>query len=356
MVFVHESGHLIAAAWAGATPKRMVLGSGHEIYRTELRGIKIILNSIPLGGYAAAVFGEVPHLRWRNAFYIFGGPLSNLITMAILYFLFGFDSSFFEGSNGFSPASAMILANSVGVLNLIPFTGKTHGIPVSSDGMLLIKLLFASREAVKSDLDKLKYHHDYFEGIDYYESKNYEEARKVYESLLRVIPDDFASQSTLALVELKCLQFDRALQHFKNLEVKVNTKEFEGYRGLIYNNIAFTHLLRNELEEATQYADVAMKISKDQSYVRGTYAAIQIEIGNVDTGISWMMNEVDMSHPNDHTILASAYLALGYHLKGDYKSRDKHLKFVRDHQDMLDNDIRFLFKRNLERMELEKRV
>ena len=64
-----------------------------------------------------------------------------------------------------------------------------------------------------------------------------------------------------------------------------------------------------------------------------------------------MMNEADMDHPSDHTLAASAYLALAYHLKGDNKARDKHLKFVRDNQDQLDNDTRFLFERSLQKIE-----
>jgi len=349
MVIIHEAGHLLTARWAGATPKRMVLGTGYEIYRTEFKGVKIIFNSIPLGGEAAALFGDVPHLRWRNAFYIVGGPLFNFITILILYLIFGFDFSFFTGSHGFSPASAMILASSIGVLNLIPARAKRRGQKVSTDGLRLLKVLFASRKTLHSELTLLKHHEDYFQAFDYYESKQYDDARKIYQSILHDIPDEFSAQSMLALIELKCLRFDEALQLFKNLEVRVNTKEHQGYKGIIYNNIAFTYLLRNEPAEALQYANVAVNLLKNEPNIIGTYAATLIENGD-DNGIAWMMNEIDTDHPNDHTIMASVYVALGYHLKGDYKSRDKYLKFVYDNQDRLDNDTRFLVERNLERM------
>src|SRR5258708_19579708 len=77
---IHESGHLIAAYWVGGKPKRMSLGTGHEIYRAEWKGLKIILNSVPIGGTANAIFGDLPGVRWRLAFFVLGGVLFNAAT------------------------------------------------------------------------------------------------------------------------------------------------------------------------------------------------------------------------------------------------------------------------------------
>ena len=53
-VIIHESGHLIAAKLVGGTPRRVVLGKGHELYRTKIFRIRIIVNSSFLGGHAYA--------------------------------------------------------------------------------------------------------------------------------------------------------------------------------------------------------------------------------------------------------------------------------------------------------------
>src|SRR5260221_5682078 len=70
---IHEAGHLTVAHWVGATPKRMTLGWGHEVHRTYWRNIKIVLKSNPMGGFAMAIFKDMPWLKLKFIAFILGG-------------------------------------------------------------------------------------------------------------------------------------------------------------------------------------------------------------------------------------------------------------------------------------------
>jgi hypothetical protein len=49
-VIIHEIGHLVAAKMVGGNPRRIVLGKGHEVYRKNILGISVIINSKFRGG------------------------------------------------------------------------------------------------------------------------------------------------------------------------------------------------------------------------------------------------------------------------------------------------------------------
>lgn len=105
-VIIHETGHLIAAKAVGGTPRRVVLGKGHELYRTKILNIRAVINSHFLGGHAYASFEQPGFLKLRYGAFILGGVLLNVICGLVM-------SAFFE----------MVFTNSRGkVVIAIPFT------------------------------------------------------------------------------------------------------------------------------------------------------------------------------------------------------------------------------------------
>ncbi|HTE31273.1 MAG TPA: site-2 protease family protein, partial [Chryseolinea sp.] len=170
---IHECGHLVAGYWAGAIPKRMILGTGHEVYRTEWNGVKIVLKSIPIGGRAIALFNELPFIRLRFAFFILGGVLFNILAALIFYFLFGYDSSFLLAAHGIDLASCFIFANLLGVTNLIPFYTSYYGTSMPTDGLSLLQIVFGS---YKKNFQNLKHSEDYFQSFECFEKRDYDKA------------------------------------------------------------------------------------------------------------------------------------------------------------------------------------
>jgi len=341
---IHESGHLMAAYWVGGKPKRMSLGTGHEIYRAEWKGLKIILNSVPIGGTANATFGDLPGIRWRLAFFLLGGVLFNVGAALIFYMLFGYDLSF---SSGIHLSSTFIIVSALGVFNLIPYYTSHYGLPLPTDGLALLQTLFSR----KRKFQNISYSEDYFEAFECYERREYEKTLSMYQTLNEKIEEDAIALSMMSVILLKQNKPDEAMPLLKKLEEKVQTKEFKGIKGVIYNNIAWGYLLKNDIPTAYHYSSQAIKALSKNKTVGGTYGCILIERGDIDIGMQWLLLNVDMKHPNDGTLVASMYLMLAYHLKNDLAKRDKHQKFVRENESKLDRDSLLLWERCLKKIE-----
>ena len=347
---IHECGHLVAGYWAGAIPKRMILGTGHEVYRTEWRGVKIVLKSIPIGGMAIALFNELPFIRLRFAFFIVGGVLFNLLAALICYLLFGFDSSFLSAAHSTDFASCFIFANLLGITNLIPFYTSYYGTSTPTDGLLLLQTLFGS---YKKNFQNLKYSEDYFQAFEYFENREYDKASNLYQALHEKIPEELTALSMMATILIKQCQPDEALPLLTTLEGRIESKELKKHKGIIYNNIAWTYLLKNNIETAYDYASRAIKAMPKNKVVGGTYGSVLIEGGKIDIGMQWVATNVDTKHLNDTTLAASIYMMLGFHLKKDFAARDKHLHYVQKHENMLEKDSSLIWKRNLEKISKE---
>ncbi|SHH77783.1 Peptidase M50B-like [Chryseolinea serpens] len=103
----HEIGHILAAKLVGGTPRRMILGRGHELYRAQIYGVRVVVNSSFRGARVTATFNHPSFLRLRYAFYMMGGVLCNGLIAFVFFSLFGFN---FFGANDqvtFAPASAL---------------------------------------------------------------------------------------------------------------------------------------------------------------------------------------------------------------------------------------------------------
>lgn len=343
---IHETGHLLAAYWVGGTPRRMILGTGHEIFRTEWNGIKIILKSVPLGGMALATFTELSYVRLRFAFYLIGGVLLSVATALIFYSGFGYDFTFYSGIH---LISTFIFVNALSLINLIPFYSSYYGHNMPTDGLGLLMILLVQESA---DFQSLKYSEEYIEAFECFENKDYDKAFALYEGLHNKIPEELSGLSMMATIRIKQAHPDDAFIHLPSLEEKIKEKRFKRIRGLIYNNIAWAYLLKNDVPLAYSYISLAFKEMRTNKVVIGTYGTILIEKGDVDIGMQWVLHTVDFKHANDSTLVASMCMMLGHHLKKNYKARDKHYKYVKANEGKLEKDSLLLWKRCLERAEL----
>jgi hypothetical protein len=341
---IHECGHLVAASWVGGKPKRMILGMGHEVYRFEWRGIKIVMNSVPIGGMALALFDEQPHMRGRWAVFVMGGVLFNAIAAGIFYLLFGFSLDYADTIN---IASVFIFANLTGILNLLPYYTSAYGFRLATDGLLLIKTLFGPYKKI---FKNLKYNEECFRAFEYFELRDYERSYALYHYAHGNFPDEFMAPSMMATILLKQCKPGEALVLMQPWEAHIDSAELKKYKGVILNNIAWAHLLEGRTDIAYDYSSQAIKALPKHRTIGGTYGAILVERGSLDTGIQWLMINEDLRHPNDSTLTTSMYLMLGFYLKGDLKRSKKHRDFVEQNLSILEKDTRFLWERCLQKI------
>lgn len=134
-VIIHESGHLIAAKIVGGTPRRVVFGKGHELYRTKIfSGSCRSPNSNFLGGHAYATFEQPGFLTLRYGMFILGGVLLNVICLLIMSAFFEMDFTDSRGEVVIAIPFTIFLANALMVFNFIPYYTTIMGMKVPTDG------------------------------------------------------------------------------------------------------------------------------------------------------------------------------------------------------------------------------
>lgn len=341
-VILHEAGHLVAAQVMGGRPRRMVIGRGHEVWRRTMYGIKVIVNQDMKGGLATATFPQLDRPRLQFSVYVLGGIAANLGLALFAYILFGLDTSFLLGEDGIDVPSAFIAANVLlALVNLFPFHVHYQGIPIPSDGLNFYRTLTGPAE----DFQLAIYHEDLFTALEYMEEQAYESARTIYERLLEVEAYHELAQVNLSIIELKEGAYEAVLTRLLPLLVEKERVAAGALDAIIFNNLAWTHLVLDNLDEAHRYAEQAVELNGQQEYILGTWGSVLISTGEIEKGVEILEQQADFDHVNSQTLAASVYLALGYHKWSKKGESDRHLSFVLEHQDQLGVDERALLER-----------
>lgn len=348
VVIIHETGHLLAAFWAGGRPRRMILGIGHEIYRGEINGIKVILNSIPAGGAALATFEPSRQQRWRYAIYYAGGVLANLTAALVFYIPFGFEPGVLIAEQDVDVASVFIFVNLATLINLVPFYSTRSGLRMPTDGLGLLFLLSKERHQKRLRMEDRLY-----EAYQLLEEKNYEQARNVFREFHQRNPNDIHLILLLTVAEIKQGHYSDVIQRLEKLLETTPEKDLRMYVAVVYNNLAWCYLLLNDIDQSYRWATLAIDKSKGMQLI-STYGAVLIEKGHVETGMQWLFKCMDLKIANSTTLSASSFLMLAYHLRGDHEGRDLHRTFVETHLNQLDPDDLLLWQRNKSRVDGEQ--
>jgi tetratricopeptide (TPR) repeat protein len=351
-VIIHESGHLIAAKAVGGIRRRMVLGKGHELYRTKIFNIRLVINSAFLGGYAYASFGQSGFLKLRYGTFILGGVLLNVILAFLM-------KSFFEmaftdpiGEVVIAIPFAIFLANAVMIFNFIPYYTSIMGMKVPTDGLALLKLPFTKLEEIEKriDLNLL------WDGHEFLENRDYESAWRVFNDYLNNHPDAKILLINLSLILLKTGKTEESLKECLKLLGYLEDKQVKRHIGLIYNQIAWIYLVLNDVKQADHFSGLAIKAIPNGNYVRGTRGSVLVENGAINEGMNLLFHNMDFKFVNTATLSSAIYLMLAYHLKGDVRERDKYLQFIRANEHRLEKDEVILYERNLKQIEPKELV
>ena len=347
-IFIHESGHLAMARFVGGVPRRMILGKGHEIARWEYQGIKVIVTSKINSGLAFAAFPDPARIRFRLLAYTGGGSLFNFLVAILLTFGFGAQFNIFDNSQVVSFLTALNFSNLImGIVALVPGTVDFNGQKLASDGSSILKIPFHTEEK----LSRLSLTSDLLDGLDLLESKQYEQAIRLYEDCLQRAPDFRAIKIDLAIAHLKLGDLDRSLDLLRSFEEEADQEELALYGMYLYNALAWNFLLTSELEKADKYSQLAIEAAPKNENVKGTRASVLIELGQLEEGKKLIQDSVDFRFANDQTLTAAMYLGFVYHLQNDPEAGRKYHDFVDAHIDLLAKDELLLYARIRGRMD-----
>lgn len=342
-VFIHEFGHLLFARFVGATPRRLILGKGHKVAESQIKGIKVILNSNLTCGFTYAAFDNLNSLRLKLMLCSSGGFLLNFIFAGVLFILFDFS---LKTSSGIQLSSAIGIANLlVGISALIPYYSSYQGMRLYSDGLSLLKIPFYK----KSKLVELSSVNELIDAFDLFESKKYEEAIILYENFQSKTEGSKTANINLSIAFMKLGNYKRAIELLEELLPMIDEEPIKSFKNYIYNGIAWVYLLEERLVEANMYSELAYKIDPNAESVRGTRASVLIEKGKFEEGKNLLINDVDFNFPNHQTLAAAIYVGLAFYELGEHKKAEKYVKFVEENLDLLDIDERTLYTRAKEK-------
>ncbi|MCR9154438.1 MAG: tetratricopeptide repeat protein [Bacteroidetes bacterium] len=348
-VFLHEWGHLLFAKLAGGTPRRMVLGRGSEIARTEWLGVKIILARNFNLGLAYAGFDDSKRLHFKLACYYAGGFILNFSLAFALYSSLDLEFTFAEG---LYLESSFFLANVItGVSALFPYRLSYQGQKVNSDGLSLVRLPFRTKE----ELMALTAANDFLDALDYFEEKQYSKCLVIYERYQAKNPKNKFINLNLALVHMKLGDVPKAIGLLEELIPLAGDSAYAHLKLPFYNALAWIYLLKDQIELADQYSKMAFDLSDENEAVKNTRGSVLIEKGELEEGLALLKGSVNFKLANDDSLAASIYLALAYHKLGEPKKTKQYNLFIEENRELLDWDLQFLYKRVKQQLALAPR-
>lgn len=340
-IIIHEFGHAIAG-WLVKIPiKRISIGSGHNIFKYKFNDTTLLINQGLQGGFTR--FGTFPErfLRLRFFCFVLGGVGLQAVAIVLVKILLEVMPSY--NSFLFSIiARNFLLSNYIlMIINLLPFNANIMGIPMPTDGLQLLTILFAKKQKIQEILLTGKI----AEGLEYLEEKNYQQAESIFCECSTNNSTILIPQVNLSVALIRQQKIDDAIELLSKLlaEVENNPRKL-----FIFNNLAWSYLIKglNQpefLNQADEYSTQAFKIGKKAYAVVGTRACVLIETGEVDAGIKLLKPQVSLNHAlNDNTnsVIGFLYLAYAYYLKGNVKQSQKYWQKIKDHQELKSSEYR----------------
>lgn len=335
-IITHEMGHWIGARLVGEMPRQMVLGVGFKILRTHFYTTKLTIYNRITTGYVLTVFRNRKNYRIRRFVYTLMGPVFNLLLA--LAFVLAFPLTLDIG-NKINIAFFGAIFNVILFFgNLYPKKVKINGIEYDSDGLHIWKLLTAKHADVEENdqlISKL------LDAQDALEDKSYETALALYKSCLEELGQEISRTRHVAMLNAGICKgqlgdIEGFYELTKAVEVELGEEASSSIAGPLYNNLALTYLLKNDLKNAYHYIIIAIKYAAEMKNVKITKGAIVIEDGDYEAGIKILKPEVNLSYSDNLTIFAAMYLVLAYGSLGKEELKFKYQQFVTDHESSLD--------------------
>ncbi|PKP04762.1 MAG: hypothetical protein CVU11_03355 [Bacteroidetes bacterium HGW-Bacteroidetes-6] len=340
-IIMHEFGHLFFAWLVGGSPYQMTFGSGHEVARFNVLGIKTIIRTKFFNGSAISRFNKTTYLKLRNIVKVSGGLIVNAALLLLVVGIWGFNSDFLSNKYGvcFPETIAVAMAYLV-LVSAIPFNTESFGISSPNDSLKLIQIVFLNRNISKDDnymLENLEAH----ECID---SKNYNRAIEIFEKHLVFSPTSFYLQLNLSVMYLKTGDLVKSFEILANLKEVVDNKSKLSNKAFVYNNLAWYFLIVKNYDEAYRCAEFAWRFNERNSSFIGTWGSALIEKGEIERGIGMLGQIFNSRFVNNQTLSAAMYLGFANFKKGSDNNKNKYFNFVVSNMSVLDEDEKIIWK------------
>ena len=147
MLVVHELGHALAAKLLDWRVREIVIGFGRDLWQFQVGDTRVKVKLLPVEGYVLPAPKTPNRIRLKSMLIYAAGPGVELIILAVLLFVFGWDTVFNDSSD-----VSLIALKSLAIVilygagfNLLPF--RVEG--AVSDGLGIISSPFISDESIE---------------------------------------------------------------------------------------------------------------------------------------------------------------------------------------------------------------
>jgi tetratricopeptide (TPR) repeat protein len=344
-IYIHEFGHALAGMAVKFPIKRITIGTGREVMRTQIRGTVLIITNGFNGGYTNIGSVSQQALKFRFLFFVLGGI--GIQGLAIVLTILLFDIRLYNPGSipTFSTIASMFMYSNLFLilLNLFPRKFNLGGIKIPNDGLRLVKLPFLKPHDIQEILAAGKI----LEAHELYETKKFHEAELGFRECIERYPAPLLPKLNLSAALIKQLKFDETITFLESLR---DTYDHDPYAFFLYNNLAWAHFLQcdeDALRKADGYSYRAFELNPKHRHIIGTRGCVLIERGAVDEGIALLMKNVHLRKLLDEKTnnpVNFMYLAYGYYLKGDMKRALQYINKLETSGVSLDQDYHLLFE------------
>ena len=339
-IVIHELGHLLAAYMVNLTPKRFILGRGHEVLRFNRSGVMYQLNSNLNSGIVLSVYKNLDFYKIKNVIYAFGGPGINLIITAIILFFYGF--KFPEYLIDVSIWHLFALSNFIlAVINLIPISSNSLIGETSSDGLSIIQVIFNKRP---KDLGAINEYIQLLDAQELLATNKFKEALELYNLHLAKYKNDaiFNLNRSIAYFNLK--EIDTAIEILEENKSIITEIENDLQKALFYNALAWFHLINDESTKANEYSQLAINLSSENTYIKGTRSQVLLSLGNYKDVESIVKSNFNKDYTNSATLSAATCLYEVNYYKKHFNNSKMYLTFIEKNKEHMTFDIEILFE------------
>lgn len=154
MLVLHEIGHAVAAKLLGWQVREIVIGFGRDLWRWQIGETVVRVKLAPVEGYVLPVPRSAENIRFKSMLIYAAGPGAELLLLAAMLFVLGWDFVFGNASTvGEVAAQSMAIAILLGAgFNLLPFSSG-GGV---SDGLGILSSPFMSDESIQLRLSSVE--------------------------------------------------------------------------------------------------------------------------------------------------------------------------------------------------------
>ena len=147
MLILHELGHAVAARLLGWRVREIVIGFGRDLWQWQSGETRVRIKLAPVEGYVLPAPRDAKNIRVKSMLIYAAGPGAELLLLALMLALFGWDYVF-SASDDIAQIAVQSLAIVILLgagFNLLPF--RTEG--AVSDGLGIISSPFMSDSSIE---------------------------------------------------------------------------------------------------------------------------------------------------------------------------------------------------------------